>query len=106
MNTGILDLRIWDAAFDEPDPGDASRQHLFLCTSPRTGSHRLMRALYDVGLGVPAEYFHPASVAHLGARWQVPTDMGQPGNAERYWRQVERHRTRNGIVARSWERRK
>jgi LPS sulfotransferase NodH len=97
----VDDLDPLDQRHDQlPDAVDAPRL-LFLCTTPRTGSHRLGRALYELGLGVPAEYFHPYSLDVLGTRWAIPGDCRAPGWLERYWQEIRRRRARNGIVAAS-----
>lgn len=91
------DLR--DAAYDQPAQDAGAERVIFLCTTPRTGSHRLARALYELGLGVPLEYFDRGTAELLAARWGVAGDRQSPGWFDRYWREVLRRRTRNGTAA-------
>jgi hypothetical protein len=95
----VDDLDFLDQAYDQAPPGDGARRLLFVCTTPRTGSHRLGRALYDLGLGVQAEYFHPNTLDMLGTRWGVAGDRQSPGWLDAYWQEVLRRRTRGGVVA-------
>jgi hypothetical protein len=85
--------------YDQAPHSGERRQLLVLCTTPRTGSHRLGRALYDLGLGIQAEYFHLNSVNVLGTRWRIEGDRQSPGWLDAYWQEVLRRRTRNGIAA-------
>lgn len=93
----LRDLR--DEAYDQPPHDVGVAQAIFLCTTPRTGSHRLAHALYDLGLGVMLEYFDQGTSEMLAERWSVAGDRQAPGWLDGYWREVLRRRTRNGIVA-------
>lgn len=75
------------------------RKYLFLCSSPRTGSHRLCEALYALGLGIPKEYFNGAYSSLLAAEWGLSLDFESKEGMMEYWRHVVRKRTRNGVVA-------
>lgn len=83
---------------DQP-PHRGPRRLLIICTTPRTGSHRLAHALRDLGLGIPSEYFHENAINVLGERWKLSGDRQSPGWLDGYWQEVLRRRTRNGIVA-------
>ncbi len=97
--SGAMIHAFLDEGYDQaPEDGDA-RQLLFVCTTPRTGSDRVGRALYELGLGVQAEYFHPNSFDVLGTRWGMAGDPRSPGWLAAYWQEVRRRRTRNGVVA-------
>ena len=95
----MLDLDFLDQAYDQAPHDGGARRLLFICTTPRTGSHRLSRALYDLGLGVPSEYFHPNTIEALAPRWGLAADRSSPGWLDVYWQEVLRRRTRGGIVA-------
>jgi LPS sulfotransferase NodH len=95
----VHDLDSLNEAYDQPPHDGGPRRLLFICTTPRTGSHRLARALYDLGLGIPSEYFHTNTLDVLGARWGLAGDRQSPGWLDGYWREVLRRRTRNGVVA-------
>lgn len=75
------------------------RKYLFLCSSPRTGSHRLCDALYALGLGIPKEYFNSAYSGLLAAEWGLSIDFESTEGMTEYWRHIVRKRTRNGVVA-------
>lgn len=95
----MLDFAMLDERYDQP-PYDGERpQLLVVCATPRTGSHSVGHALYELGLGVQAEYFHPNSFDLLGTRWGLDGDRRSPAWLDAYWREVVRRRTRNGIVA-------
>ena len=70
----LHDLAYLDAAFDQPSDEAAAPRMLVLCTTPRCGSHRLGRALFDLGLGVQEEYLHSKVMRILGGRWAVDVD--------------------------------
>ena len=99
MTPATSALYMLDAVHDQPVAAEDARQLLFICTTPRSGSHSLCRALYDLGLGVPEEYFHPNAMAQLAARWAIPSDPASPQWFEAYWQRVQQQRNRNGIVA-------
>jgi LPS sulfotransferase NodH len=97
----LHDLAYLDPAFDQTPPDDGPSTPLFLCTTPRSGSHRLGRALFDLGLGVQEEYLHAKVVRILGDRWGLNVDPQSPGSLRSYWRQVCRRRSRSGFVVAS-----
>jgi LPS sulfotransferase NodH len=99
MTPTVFDLDHLGGIYDQPPQEDGAPRLLLVCTTPRSGSHRLGSALYSLGLGVPSEYFHPNTIAVLCARWGMANDPKAPGWHETYWREVVRRRTRNGILA-------
>jgi LPS sulfotransferase NodH len=101
MTRPAVDLRLSGAEYDRPTPLSEPRRYLFLCTTPRSGSHRLGRALYDLGAGVPTEYFHPIALFDYAQRWGNAVDVASGGGVGKYWERVSYWRTRNGVVATS-----
>jgi len=95
----VLDLDFLGEVYDQVPRDDDARRLLLVCTTPRTGSHRLGRALYDLGLGIPSEYFHPNTIEALAPRWGLAGDRQSHGWLDAYWQEVLRRRTRHGIVA-------
>lgn len=88
------------AGFDQtvlmPDPNDTSDSrpawaHRYLiCSEPRSGSNLLCDYLFQLGFGVPCEYFEDAAANVLMRRWRAtPTNYGD---------ELLRHRTMNGVV--------
>jgi LPS sulfotransferase NodH len=56
-------------------PDSALRSYL-VCSTPRSGSGLLCRALASTGLaGTPTEYFNPVNRATLAARWGCAADL-------------------------------
>lgn len=99
MTGAPSDLEFTSAAYDRYEPPETARRCLFLCTSPRSGSHRLSRALYDLGIGVPTEYFQMGSAARHFIRWNPTMDFRDDRFVEDYWQHICRWRTRGGVVA-------
>ncbi len=99
MAVRAIDFSEFDGAFDQPPSLDRPKL-LFVCTTPRSASHRLNRALFDLGLGVPAEYFNP-SAQQLLVRWGLGSDLEAPDDLATYWRELLRRRTRNGVFSMS-----
>jgi LPS sulfotransferase NodH len=97
----MVDLELSGAEYDRPAPSTEPRRYLFLCTTPRSGSHRLGRALYELGLGVPTEYFHPIALLDHAHRWEVAVDVASGEGVGEYWRKACYWRTRNGVMATS-----
>jgi LPS sulfotransferase NodH len=95
----LHDLDYLDPAFDQPPGEGGASRLLVLCTTPRAGSHRLGRALFDLGLGVQEEYLDPRVLRILGQRWGVEVDPPSPESTGAYWRQLRRRRARNGVFA-------
>lgn len=94
-----LDLEMSGQQYDRLSGEAGPVRYLFLCTTPRTGSHRLCRALYELGLGVPTEYLHPWAFETMGKRWCAGIDLATPAGFDAYWQQVCRLRRRGGFVA-------
>lgn len=94
-----IDLELTHERYDTLSPETTPNRYLFLCATPRTGSHRLCRAMYEMGLGVPTEYLHPWSFITMGKRWCPNTDPNTPEGFETYWREVCSRRKRNGLVS-------
>lgn len=87
----------YDGQPDETHPP----RYLLLCTTPRTGSHRLCRAMYELGLGVPTEYLHPWAFVTMAPRFSPGVDPETSEGFAAYWQQVCRYRQRGGLVAAS-----
>lgn len=99
MSTKLLDLSYFDSIFDQPTETHRPEM-LFVCTTPRSGSHRLNRALYHLGLGVPAEYFNPAAII-LRENWGLEFNLETQDGLASYWRELLRRRSRNGVFVMS-----
>lgn len=87
--------------YDGPPDTLRAPRYLFLCTTPRSGSHRLCRAMYELGLGVPTEYLHPWAFETIAPRLAPGVDPTTEAGFAAYWQQVCRRRQRNGVVAAS-----
>jgi len=81
------------------------RAKVFICSTPRTGSYFLCRAMIHHGIGIPHEYFHLLHAAIIGPRvgidalqdsWSLRTDAGV---RRAYIREVMNRRTVNGIFS-------
>lgn len=81
------------------------RAKVFICSTPRTGSYLLCRAMIHHGIGVPHEYFHALHAAIIGPRvgidalqdgWLLKSDAGI---RSAYIREVMSRRTVNGIFS-------
>lgn len=94
-----VDLELSGEEYDRLSGEAGPPRYLFLCTTPRTGSHRLSRAMYELGLAFPAEYLHPWAFERLAERWCAEADPATPEGFEIYWSNVCRWRNRDGIVA-------
>ena len=94
-----VDLELSGEEYDRLSDEAGPPRYLFLCTTPRTGSHRLSRAMYELGLAFPAEYLHPWAFERLAERWCAEADPATPEGFEIYWSNVCRWRNRDGIVA-------
>lgn len=97
-------------AFDRPPCPVATR--LFICSSPRTGSYLLCRAMIHHGIGVPHEYFNMRHIAVIGPRFGIPELQdharlrSDAGMRRRYNAALMQRRTANGIFAakiQGWE---
>jgi LPS sulfotransferase NodH len=99
--TSELDLS--GAAFDHPP--SPLRKKIFICTSQRTGSYWLCRAMIHCGIGVPHEYFHRLHIPLIGP-WcglAALADAGRltsdPDLRRAYMAAIVHRRTRNGIFS-------
>jgi LPS sulfotransferase NodH/GT2 family glycosyltransferase len=81
------------------------RAKVFVCSTPRTGSYFLCRAMIHHGIGIPHEYFHFLHAATIGPRvginalrngWLLKTDSGV---RQAYIQEVMNRRTVNGIFS-------
>jgi LPS sulfotransferase NodH/glycosyltransferase involved in cell wall biosynthesis len=81
------------------------RAKVFICSTPRTGSYLLCRAMIHHGIGIPHEYFHALHAAKIGPRigidalqdgWLLKTDAGI---RRTYIREVMSRRAVNGIFS-------
>jgi LPS sulfotransferase NodH/GT2 family glycosyltransferase len=81
------------------------RAKVFICSTPRTGSYLLCRAMIHHGIGIPHEYFHALHAAIIGPRvgidalqngWLLKTDAGA---RRAYIRELAHRRTVNGIFS-------
>jgi LPS sulfotransferase NodH len=90
-------------AFDQPP--SPQRSKLFICSSPRTGSYLLCRAMVHHGIGIPHEYFNTRHIQTIGPRWGI-SELKAPERLRaesdlrrRYIGAILQRRTRNGIFA-------
>jgi trehalose 2-sulfotransferase len=97
-------------SFDQP--ASPLRTKFFICSSPRTGSYLLCRAMIHHGIGVPHEYFNTRHIDVIGPRWGIlelkePERLRAEGDLRRrYIGALLQRRTRNGIFAaklQGWE---
>lgn len=81
------------------------RAKVFICSTPRTGSYFLCRAMIHHGIGIPHEYFHLLHGTIIGPRvginalqnsWSLRTEAGV---RQAYIREVMNRRTVNGIFS-------
>jgi LPS sulfotransferase NodH/glycosyltransferase involved in cell wall biosynthesis len=81
------------------------RAKVFICSTPRTGSYFLCRAMIHHGIGIPHEYFHFLHAATIGPRvgidalrngWLLKTDAAA---RRAYIKEVMNRRTVNGIFS-------
>jgi LPS sulfotransferase NodH/GT2 family glycosyltransferase len=97
------ELQISSDLLDQPHC--SVRAKVFICSTPRTGSYLLCRAMIHHGIGIPHEYFHALHAATIGPRvginalqngWLLKTDAGL---RRAYIREVMYRRTVNGIFS-------
>jgi LPS sulfotransferase NodH/GT2 family glycosyltransferase len=97
------ELQISSDVLDQPHC--PVRAKIFICSTPRTGSYLLCRAMIHHGIGIPHEYFHALHAATIGPRvgidalqngWLLKTDAGL---RQAYIREVMSRRTVNGIFS-------
>ena len=87
----------WTPEFDGSD--GKLNASLLIFSGPRTGSQTICRLLYEVGLGVPAEYFVSALIKQYCERFLA----GSPPNAasfmKDYVQAIRERRCRNGVLS-------
>lgn len=101
--TAISELAVSSEAFDQQlcEP----RSKVLICTTGRTGSFWLCRAMIDSGIGVPHEYFHDLHARVIGPRLGVDelrnSRLLETDSAVRraYIEVLLKRRTVNGIFA-------
>jgi LPS sulfotransferase NodH/glycosyltransferase involved in cell wall biosynthesis len=89
-------------AFDQPV--NQVRAKIIICSTPRTGSYLLCRAMIHGGIGIPHEYFNGINARIIGSRFGLETlnshDLETDGPTKRaYIAALLDHRTINGIFA-------
>ena len=89
-------------AFDQPVSQLCTR--IIICSTPRTGSYLLCRAMIHAGIGIPHEYFNSLNAAIIGTRYglgAITSDDLETDGAKRrvYIAALLEHRTVNGIFA-------
>jgi LPS sulfotransferase NodH len=102
-STRYTELQLSSAAFDRPRC--PIRAKLFVCSTGRTGSWFLCRALIHHGIGVPHEYFNARHIPAIAGRCGIEAladdeRWGADSEARRsYIAAVQERRTVNGIFA-------
>lgn len=89
----------WSPEFDDSD--GRLNSSVLICGAPRTGSQTLCRLLYEVGLGVPAEYFQANLIKRFCERFHVgpPPDTGTASFMAGYVQAIRERRCRNGVLS-------
>jgi LPS sulfotransferase NodH len=98
----LSELQVSGADFDRP-PCQVKRK-LVICSTPRTGSYLLCRAMIHYGIGVPHEYFNGINAGIISARFGLDRitsrELEVDGKERRaYIAALLEHRTVNGIFA-------
>jgi trehalose 2-sulfotransferase len=98
----LTESEVNSSRFDQP-PG-ALATKLIICSTPRSGSSLLCRAMMHHGIGIPHEYFNglnaSAIAPRLGAGDVASPELEVDGAARRrYIAALIGHRTINGIFA-------
>jgi LPS sulfotransferase NodH len=81
------------------------RAKVFICSSERTGSTLLCRAMMHYGIGVPREYFNPTRIREFAALYKIAglADGGRlaadKAARQQYIIELFKHRVANGIFA-------
>ena len=70
------ELQISSELLDQPDFAGSPRK-VFLCSTPRSGSYLLCRAMINAGLGVPHEYFNPIVIRQIAPRFGFEAEVGK-----------------------------
>ena len=60
---------------DQPEFPGLPRK-VFICSTPRSGSYLLCRAMINAGLGVPHEYFNPIVIRQIAPRFGLKEEIG------------------------------
>src|SRR5215469_12777515 len=55
-------------AFDQPVSRVGAK--IIICSTPRTGSYLLCRAMIHAGIGIPHEYFNRMNAGIIGSRYR------------------------------------
>lgn len=98
MNSKILTFTTaWAPEFDgSAGPLNSS---LLIYSSPRTGSQTICRLLYEVGLGVPAEYFLPRLIKQYCERFRVGPPPDAASFLKNYLQAIRERRCINGVLS-------
>jgi len=96
------ELEVSSEAFDRPANRVCAR--IIICSTPRTGSYLLCRAMIHAGIGIPHEYFNLLNAGIIGTRYGLGTitgdDLRTDGAKRRaYIAALLEHRTANGVFA-------
>lgn len=98
----VTEREVSSGAFDQsPCP---TRKKIIICSTPRSGSYLLCRAMIKHGIGVPHEYFNGINASMIGPRFGLGVinsrDLEVDGPTRRaYINALLTHRTVNGIFA-------
>ena len=98
MSSKILTFTTaWAPEFDGSD-GQLNASVLIFST-PRTGSQTLCRLLYEVGLGVPAEYFLRVLINQYRERFFIGTPPDAASFIKDYVQAIRERRCLNGVLS-------
>jgi LPS sulfotransferase NodH len=98
----LTEQQVNGAEFDQrPSP---LKTKILICSTPRSGSYLLCRAMIQNGIGVPHEYFNGGNASIMSSRWGIGTvatpELERDGAPRRaYIAALLEHRTVNGIFA-------
>ena len=68
------ELQISGEGLDQPEFLGEPRK-VFLCSTPRSGSYLLCRAMINAGVGVPHEYFNPIVMRQIAPRFGLAASL-------------------------------
>ena len=96
------ELEVNSEAFDRPFSRVCTK--IIICSTPRTGSYLLCRAMIHAGIGIPHEYFNALNAGIIGPRYGLGAitsgDLEIDGAKRRaYITALLEHRTVNGVFA-------
>jgi LPS sulfotransferase NodH len=102
MISPLTEQQVNSAKLDQPPC--PLKAKLILCSTPRSGSYLLCRAMIHHGIGVPHEYFNGINAGVIGSRLGVGTinscDLEIDGSRRRaYINALLKCRTVNGVFA-------